>query len=73
MEENVCFHKPLILEGDGMDKVYIGSFTTFRENCVIGCRRQYGNQEFNPNIIIGDHCDFGAYCHITAINRIKNR
>jgi len=69
--EGVSFHKPLKLEGDGMDEVYIGSFNTFQENCVIGCRKHYGNQEFTPNIIIGNHCDFGAYCHITAINRIK--
>ena len=69
--ENVCFHKPLNLEGDGIDCIHVGSFTTFQENCVIGCRKHYGGQEFNPEIIIGEHCAFGAYCHITSINRIK--
>lgn len=67
----VIFHRPLHLEGDGIDCVHIGSYTTFQEGCVIGCRRHYRNQNFEPEIIIGDNCDFGAYCHITAINRIE--
>jgi acetyltransferase-like isoleucine patch superfamily enzyme len=25
---------------------------------------------FNPQIIIGDNCSIGEYCHITAINKI---
>ncbi len=67
---NIKIHKPLHLEGDGMDCVHIGDFTTFQENCVIGCRKHYGSQTFEPEIWIGKHCDFGAYCHITAINHI---
>lgn len=69
--QNVKFNKPLHLEGDGLDCIHIGSNTTFQENCVIGCRKHYGKQTFKPKIIIGDNCDFGAYCHITAINRIE--
>ena len=68
--QNVKIHKPLHLEGDGLDCVHIGSNTSFQEKCVIGCRRHYGNQTFEPEIRIGENCNIGAYCHITAINRI---
>lgn len=68
--QNVKIHKPLHLEGDGLDCVHIGCNSTFQENCVIGCRKYYGNQTFVPEIRIGDNCDFGAYCHISAVNRV---
>ena len=68
--EDVSIHKPLYLEGDGRDCIHIGSATTIQENCVLGCRKHYGNQMFEPEIRIGSHCDIGAYSHITAINHI---
>lgn len=68
--KNVCFHKPLNLEGDGRDAIHIGEGTVFRENCVLGCRKHYGTQSFNPEIVVGSNCDIGAYSHITAIKRI---
>lgn len=67
----VKFQKPLHLEGDGLDCVKIGNKTCFQEGCIIGCRRHYGAQTFEPSIQIGSNCDFGAYCHITSINRIE--
>ena len=68
--EGCLFHKPLRLEGDAIDCIQIGSSTTIQEHTVLGCRKHYGNQIFNPEMIIGSRCDIGAYCHITAINSI---
>lgn len=64
------FSKPLFLEGDGLDLITIGRDVVFHSNCVLGCRRSYGRTKFNPSIKIGDNCNFGAYNHITAVNKI---
>ncbi len=59
------------LEGDGLDKVFIGEDVVVHSNCVIGCRKHYGKQSFNPTIIIGNNCNIGEYNHFSAINRIE--
>ena len=32
---------------------------------------KYGEQKMNPELTIGESCNFGAFNHITCINRIK--
>lgn len=62
--------RPLILQGGGRQRIKIGSKTSIGHHCVLGCWEQYGNERFEPEIIIGNHCSIGEYCHFTAINRI---
>ena len=69
--DNCLFQGPLILEGDGIDCIHIGCSTTIQGHTVLGCRKHYGSQSFDPEISIGSRCDIGAYCHITAVNSIK--
>ena len=61
---------PLQLQGGGGKRIRIGSRTSFQSHCILGCWVKYGDKHFNPEIIIGDDCSFGEYCHITAITKI---
>lgn len=56
--------------GDGTtfgDYIYLTAWD--RYICVEGGKEK--EQKFTPQIKIGDNCHFGAYNHITAINRIR--
>lgn len=64
------FGRPLLLEGDGRHRIKIGSHTEFGHHCVLGCRESYGEEHYEPEMIIGNYCSIGEYCHISAINRI---
>ncbi len=68
--KNTFFGYPLILEGDGRHRIKVGSNTNFDHHCVLGCREHYGEEHYEPEMIIGNYCSIGEYCHITAINRI---
>lgn len=72
--EKTCFSRPLLLQGGGQRRIKIGSYTSFGHHCVLGCWEMYGSgecvQHYEPEIIIGNHCSIGEYCHITAINKI---
>lgn len=72
--KNTCFERPLLLQGGGQSRIKVGSYTCFGHHCVLGCWVKFGSGEslehYNPEIVIGDHCSIGEYCHITAINRI---
>lgn len=68
---NTRFIKPLLLQGLGLQKIHIGSRNIFSSHCILGCWEKYGDsQRFEPEITIGDDCNFGEYCQITAINKI---
>ena len=51
-------------------------YISIGNNCYIGSRVQltawdnFGNQRFNPTIILGNNCSIGDDSHITAINGI---
>lgn len=66
--------RPLHLQGGGRRRIRIGSHTGFGRHCVLGCWEEYKTFEniehYEPEIIIGNQCSIGEYCHITAINRI---
>ena len=68
--ENTEFGRPLTIQGGGQKRIKVGSNTHIGHHAVLGCWVQYGANNFAPEIIIGNDCSIGEYCHITAINRI---
>lgn len=65
------FQYPLRLQGGGAKNIRIGARTGIGSYCVLGAWERYKDEHFKPEIIIGDDCSLGEYCHITAINRIS--
>ena len=62
---------PCSLEGGGEKKISIGHHTRIESHGILGCWVKYGEQRFNPQITIGNHCLIGEYNHISACNRIS--
>lgn len=58
------------LWGGGGKHISIGDETIIQRHAILGCWTRYHDQTFSPCITIGDHCNIGEYCHITAINQI---
>ena len=58
------------LWGGGGKHISIGDDTIIQRHAILGCWTRYHHQAFSPSITIGDHCNIGEYCHITAINQI---
>ena len=57
----------------GPQYISIGNNLVFDRQCVLTAWNSFleGKQSFFPNITIGNNCHFGAYNHISAINRIE--
>lgn len=55
----------------GEEYFQIGFGTIFRKQVVLTAIDSYGNEKFNPIVIIGNNCDFGDYLHLTCINKIN--
>lgn len=68
--EETIFCYPLLMQGGGNKHINIGSRTVFQSNCILGCWERCGERKYNPEIVIGDDCSIGEFCHITAINKI---
>lgn len=65
------FHYPLRLQGGGSRRIHIGERTSIQAYSILGAWERYGQDEhYEPEIIIGDNCSIGEFCHITAINKI---
>lgn len=58
------------LWGGGHKHIVIGDDTIIQRHSILGCWTSYHDQTFTPSITIGNHCNIGEYCHITAINKI---
>lgn len=58
------------LWGGGSQHIVIGDNTIIQRHSILGCWTRYRDQTFTPSISIGNHCNIGEYCHITAINKI---
>ena len=69
--KNVYISRPIFLEGGGEKLIKIGEDTSIGHHTILGCWVKYGDTSFTPEIIIGNKCSIGEYCHITAINRIR--
>ena len=69
--KNSSFHYPLRLQGGGSRRIHIGERTSIQAYSILGAWERYGQDEhYEPEIIIGDNCSIGEFCHITAINKI---
>lgn len=69
--KNTIFCRPLLLQGGGAHRIKIGSNTSVGHHTILGCWERYGEEDrFEPEIIIGDDCKIGEYCHFSAIKRI---
>ena len=69
--EKCRFHYPLQLQGGGAKRIIIGSGTSFQSHCILGSWERYSKDgHYEPEIVIGNDCSIGEYCHITAINRV---
>ena len=69
--EKTQFEPPVFLQGEGERRIRIGSNCGLGHHTVLGCWTKYGeDQQFEPEIIIGNDCSIGDYCHITAIGRV---
>ena len=58
------------LWGGGGKHIVIGDNTIIQRHSILGCWTHYHDQTFTPSITIGQQCNIGEYCHITAINKI---
>lgn len=60
------------LEGDSLDCINIGEDCLIDRYCVLGARSRIVKDGIpvKPKLIIGDGCNVGQYCHITAVNSI---
>jgi len=69
--EKCFFCYPLRLQGGGSHRIRIGNRTSIQAYSILGCWERYGKDEhYEPEIIIGNDCSIGEFCHITAINKI---
>ncbi len=69
--EKCHFQYPLRLQGGGSQRIHIGERTSIQAYSILGAWERYGKDEhYKPEIIIGNDCNIGEFCHITAINRI---
>ena len=65
----------LVVKGNitikGESCIHVGNYTRFDNDCVItSYEKTPDGSNFSPEIIIGEKCSFGAWNHITAINKI---
>ena len=71
--KNVRFQKIDFLKGSSCISIQEG--TSFEKHLFLSAWNKYdsikGRQTYNPLIKIGSNCHFGAFNHITAINRIE--
>ena len=70
MGEHSRIAYPCSLQGGGQKRISIGDYTGISSHSILGCWERYGEQQFSPSIIIGNHCSIGEYNHITACNKI---
>ena len=69
--ENSSFHYPLRLQGGGSRRIRIGKRTSIQAYSILGAWERYGKDgHYEPEIVIGNDCSIGEYCHITAINHV---
>ena len=73
MGKGVAFGKIGTLRGQKY--IQIGNDVYFGAGLHMTAHDSYpavsGEQHFHPEIVIGDHCQFGEWNHITAMNRVE--
>lgn len=67
--ENTSIGYPCTLQGN-LKSITLGQGTRIQPNAIIECWSNFGADEFNPSITIGNDCNIGEFCHLSAINNI---
>lgn len=65
------FRSESFVEHCGEQYIEIGDNVFFSHSTFLTAWDSYGSQRFSPSIKIANNCHFGAYIHITSINRIE--
>ena len=68
-KNRIFCHFPVNITGNR--NISFGKNCFVGKNCIFSAWEQLRKQTFSPTIIIGNHCDFGEYNHISAINKIQ--
>jgi len=69
-QEGVSFSRDMTTLGE--ERIFIGAGTHFGEHTFLTAwEKTCAGGDFHPEIHIGRNCNFGAWNHITAINRIE--
>lgn len=55
----------------GCQYISVGKNTRIHENVILTAWDGYAGQSFTPSIEIGEDCNIGENCHITACDRIE--
>ena len=55
----------------GYKYILIGENTQILKGCILTAWDKYEKQIFNPTIEIGDNCNIGENCHISACKLVK--
>lgn len=50
--------------------IKIGSYCTFQNHLYLTVWNRFGKDNFHPELSIGDNVSFGAFNHITCVNKI---
>ena len=61
---------PCLLQGGGLKNLTIGERTRIGAHSVIELWNKFGKEQYTPEITIGNDCNIGEYCHISAIDKI---
>ena len=67
--QNVHFTYPITIIGGG--NMTIGNNTAFCKFCILSTWVKHAKETFSPELIIGSHCSFGEYNHITSNIRVE--
>lgn len=62
------FVRPFFTKGGKC--ILIGDYCRFNRCCEVNAWEKYKGYSYHPQIIIGNNCSFGAYNHITCVNKI---
>ncbi len=62
--------KSCLLQGGGIKRLIIGDHTVINAHALIELWSKYGDETYEPEVRIGNHCNIGEYCHISSINKI---
>lgn len=68
--KNALIEKPCLLQGSGIRRLTIGDHTVINAHAVMELWSKYGEETYEPEVKIGNHCNIGEYCHISSINKI---
>lgn len=68
MGEDVVIER--VGELHGLQYISVGGRCSFRQGLFLTAWDEFRGERFQPSIEIGEDCHFGAWNHITAVNRI---